>query len=136
LRAFLIPVLTGFALALETTRRKPTAMPSAFLFLVNGLFGSPPFSKPGEPDLEIQTEWVRKRIRWEGPLARVLAWDVTVDIRNIGGRRASAIFTVTSSLITGVVVEIISRATLGRLVAINHGRAGTATTTATAILRN
>jgi hypothetical protein len=86
--------------------------------------------------LEIQSQWVRKRVRREWSLARVLAGNVTVDMHNIGRRSASAIFAIPSSVFTGVVVEIISGAALGRLVAINHGRAGTATTPATAVLRS
>jgi hypothetical protein len=49
---------------------------------------------------------------------------------------ASAIFPITSSVFTRVAVEVISGAALGRLVAINHGRAGTATAATTAILRS
>jgi hypothetical protein len=134
LRTFSIPVLKGFALALET-RRASTAILGTLLLLANGLFGSPPFGEPGETDLEVQAKWVGERVRWERSLAGVLTRDVTVDIHNIGGRRASAIFAITSSMFTGVVVEIFAGAALRGLVSINHRRAGTATTTATAILR-
>ena len=134
LRPFFVPVLKGFALALET-RRASTAILGAILLLANGLFGSPPFGEPGETDLDLQSQWVRKRVRREWSLARVLAGNVTVDMHNIGRRSASTIFAIPSSMFTGVVVEIVSGAALGRLVAIDHGRAGTATAPATAILR-
>jgi hypothetical protein len=75
----------------------------------------------------VEGDGTGERVDLQYRLARILPGDVSIDVGCGGGRRSTAIFTVTRSDLSRVVVVIISRATItisGLITVDNNWRAG------------